>query len=207
MKKTPQPQLRPPTYYLELAKAECQYSNCPEVKWGAVLVNAEGVVVGQGFNYVPDDKLMRYCNPCIRTRIRSCTQNEKCAATHAEDNAIADALDKHGVEGATFCDMYLFGYRDNPDIPIVMRYYPCMPCARKLIQYKVQNLWFYQPTADPENETEMKWLPYNANKPWAKFLPHFITGDQFWWHPGHWLGMEGHEIKDVKLRSREKIGK
>ncbi len=195
--------IRPPDYYFELAKEQCIYSNCQEVYWGAVLVSLDGEVIGKGFNYVPSDALMRYCNPCIRTKIRSCTQSEKCAATHAEDNAIADALGGHNIDKISNSDMYIFGFRDSPNVPIVLRYYPCMPCARKLIQYRIRNLWLYQPTA--KNFKERKWLPFDEERMWAKFLPHFITGDQLWWHPGHWLGLEGSEIKDVDVKSKEKI--
>lgn len=193
-----------PEYYMKRAANIAKKSTCSEVHWGAILVK-DGKIIGRGFNNVSRQELYRHCKPiCIREGIRSCTQQEMCSATHAEANAIDDALEKYGHKVIKNSDMYIYGYRDHIDIPIVMRYYPCMTCALKMIQYSVHAVWFYQPTADPNNEEEMKWLPYDAARPWAKYLPNFITGDQLWWHPGHWLGLEGHDIDDINMNDNGK---
>jgi len=192
-------------YYMKRAAKVAKKSNCEMVHWGAVLVK-NGKIIGRGFNNVSQQALYRFCKPtCIRKGIRSCTQTEMCAATHAEANAIDDALVKNKLRWIKNADMYIYGYKSEINIPIVLKYYPCMTCAIKMIQYGVNAVWFYQPTADLNNEEEMKWLPYDNTKPWAKYLPNFITGDQLWWHPGHYLGLEGHDIKDIRTDDNRKI--
>ena len=184
---------RNPQYYLMEAKKVAKNSNCETTHWGAVLVNWRGKIIGRGHNYVPHDDLFRYCRPCIRVDIRSGTQQELCGATHAEVNCIEDAIAEHGVDNVLYCEMYLYGYSEiegTPNKPIVMLYYPCMTCSIKMMQYKVDKIWFYRPVARTPKERD--WLPHSVTE---KFLPDFITGNQFWFHPGIWLGLEGHEFK------------
>jgi len=186
-----------PYYYLEQAKEEARKSNCDQNHWGAVLVDWRGKIIGRGHNHVPHPDLFRYCKPCIRVDIRSCTEQERCAAVHAEEDAIINVY-KNGNSIDKDTDMYLYGYNEVegiPDNPIVMKFYPCMLCARFIIRYKVARVWFFRPVA--ETEQERLWLPFPKHeKDYGKpYLPDYIEMNQFWFHPGVWLGLEGHELQ------------
>lgn len=189
-----------------LAAKEAARSNCMQVYWGAIIVSRAGSIIGRGHTEVNSDDMFRFCTPsCIRKDIRSCTQTELCGSTHAETNAVEDALAQGNrilLQGSV---MFLYGYKEDPIKPIVMRYYPCMPCAKVMAKYKIDRLWFVQPTADPRNERELMWLPYDLSQRDKKYLPGFIQTPQFTWNAGHYLGLEGHDIEDVDTESKEKL--
>ena len=201
--------MKSPEHYLEIAKEEARHSNCEQTHWGAVLVNWKGEIIGLGHNHVPHPDLFRYCKPCIRRKIRSCEEVEKCAAIHAEEDAILDVW-RNGLRIEPDTDMYLYGYNEVegiPDKPIIMRYYPCMACARFILYHpNIKRLWFYRPVATTEEEK--LWLPFprhekDYNRP---YLPDFITGNQIWWHPGVYMGLEGTTLQHT-VNGRLKLGK
>jgi deoxycytidylate deaminase len=190
------PQLMSPAFYLDEAKKEAMKSTCVVTHWGAVLVDWQGRIVARGHNQVAHTDLYRYCKPCIRKDIRSCTETERCAAIHAEVDVIQNAL-RNGHKNMKYLSMYLYGYSElegTPDEPILIRYYPCMACAKELLHFKVGNIWFYRPVAVTEEERD--WLPFPKHEQdYDKtYLPDFIRGNQLWFHAGMWLGLEGHTI-------------
>ena len=189
-------ELMSPNYYLDEAKKEAKHSNCEQTHWGAVIVDWKGTIIGRGFNIVPHEDLYRHCKPCIRTNIRSCTQQEKCMAIHAEVRAIQDVY-KSGNKIGHDTDMYIYGYNEiagTPGMPILIRYYPCMSCALQILASGIRNVWMYRPIAT--NEDEKCWLPFpkheqDYNLP---YMPDWIRSETLPWFAGVWIGIEGHEL-------------
>lgn len=195
---------KPREYYMNEARKQALESNCQQTHWGAIVVDHEGEIIGRGFNYVPTDELYRYCNPCIRKDIRSSTQHEMCSARHAEVIALENVAVEHGIDGAEYCDMYLYGYNaieDRSDKPIIMEYYPCMDCAKAMIYFGVQRVFLYRPVATTKEEE--LWLPkdelgdinrYSFDLQ-RKYKLDWISNKQLWYHPSVWLGLAGRALK------------
>lgn len=76
-------------FILEAAE-EAKKSTCKKSHRGVVIVK-NGEIIGRGRNNTTIEK---YCNPCIRENIRDKGNVELCAAYHAEQDAIIDALEK-----------------------------------------------------------------------------------------------------------------
>ena len=76
-------------FILEAAE-EAKKSTCKKSQRGVVIVK-DGKIIGRGRN---DTTIEKYCNPCIRQNIDNKVNVELCAAYHAEQDAIIDALEK-----------------------------------------------------------------------------------------------------------------
>jgi deoxycytidylate deaminase len=75
--------------YMEEAAMEAEKSNCKKSKRGAVVVNADGEIIGRGYNEALVEK---YCDPCVREDVHDNTVTELCPAIHAEAAAILKKL-------------------------------------------------------------------------------------------------------------------
>lgn len=198
---------------MQEARKQAELSNCQQTHWGAILVNWQGKIIGRGFNYVPDDQLLRHCNPCIRRNIRSCTQHEMCSARHAEVLCLENAAVEYGVDAAIDGDMYIYGYSEiegNVNRPIIMEIYPCNDCAKAIIAAKVKRVFFYRPTA--QNKEEELWLPKKVGgerldlNSMRTYAIDFIEGKQLWFHPSMWLGLAGKTLTSRDVKHRFKLG-
>ncbi len=123
-------------YFLEIAKTASKRASCLRGKQvGAVLVK-EKQILATGYNGAPkgvEDCLER--NYCIRERnnIASGERLEYCRATHAEQNAVAQAASQGvATKGATL-------YTTN---------FPCVLCAKLLINAGIREIIFLEEEKD-----------------------------------------------------------
>lgn len=75
-------------FILEAAE-EAKKSTCKKSQRGVVIVK-DGEIIGRGRNNTTIEK---YCNPCIRQNIDNKVNVELCAAYHAEQDAMFNALE------------------------------------------------------------------------------------------------------------------
>lgn len=68
---------------------EGKKSNCTKSQRGALVVNADGEIIGRGYNWATIEK---YCDPCVREDVHDNGVTELCPAIHAEAMAILEKL-------------------------------------------------------------------------------------------------------------------
>ena len=137
------------TYYMGIALAVREKSNCTGNRVGAVLV-LQNRVISTGYNGVPEG--MKNClqGGCLRCRnpkglFPSGTGYDLCICVHAEQNALlSSARFGIAVEGAT----------------IYSTMQPCFGCGKELLQAKVKrivHLHQWTPSdVDPEMDSQKK---------------------------------------------------
>lgn len=104
--------------YLQRAERLAQQSNCQKSKFGAVLVDTTGKIIGGGYNYsiVPN-----LC--CMRSNTGHGCELERCGAVHAEQAAILHAAkERYNISGST---LWLWGDRYTGE-----GLYYCSLCGR-----------------------------------------------------------------------------
>jgi len=114
-------------YYLEIARAVALRSTCLRRQYGAVIVK-DDEIVSTGYNgSARGDVNCCDTGECYRKarNIPHGEQYEKCAAVHAEQNAIISASRKDMI-GAT---LYLFGSESGEPI---LDPCPCEICMRMI---------------------------------------------------------------------------
>ena len=113
------------SYYLRLAIAAARGSTCLRRKYGAVVVNPLGQVVGIGTNCEPGMSLCKLSGRCEREKlgIPHGERYELCRSVHAEMNAIIDA----GRERCAGATLYLAGYENGEPMEDPQ---PCDLCRR-----------------------------------------------------------------------------
>jgi len=127
-------------YFLEIAKTASKRASCLRgKKVGAVLVR-EKQILATGYNGAP--KGVKNClehNNCLREQnnLKSGERLELCRATHAEQNAIAQAA-YQGVstKGAT----------------LYTTVFPCVLCAKLLINAGVREIVFLEDEKDEQSK-------------------------------------------------------
>ncbi len=123
-------------YFLEIAKTASKRASCLRgKKVGAVLVK-EKQILATGYNGAP--KGVKDClerNYCIREQknLASGERLEYCRATHAEQNAIAQAASQGvATKGAT----------------LYTTVFPCVLCAKLLINAGIREIVFLEAEKD-----------------------------------------------------------
>lgn len=123
-------------YFLEIAKTASKRASCLRgKKVGAVLVR-EKQILATGYNGAP--KGVKDClelNYCIReqNRLKSGERLEYCRATHAEQNAVAQAAS----QGVATKGAILYTTR-----------FPCVLCAKLLINAGIKEIVFLEDEKD-----------------------------------------------------------
>ena len=128
-------------YFMKVEHAKTCYqladlSPCVKAKYGCVIVDPEGIIVGRGWNRSPNPSFSDCKNLCaggIRKGVASGTCIEACYAVHAEQWALLQAGDR--AKGAT---LFVTGYGSDGerrlDDPfsenVAMRGFYCSMCAR-----------------------------------------------------------------------------
>ena len=115
-------------------------SPCVRRKWGAVVVDAGGSVIGIGYNSVPKSAPVCAENNCIREQlgISSGERYDLCWATHAEVNAVLST----GEVALDGCVLYLAGY--EADGTIACGYEPCEMCRRVIRAYGIHEVHIFK---------------------------------------------------------------
>jgi dCMP deaminase len=112
-------------YYLGIAEAVSRRSTCLRRQYGAVIVK-DDQIISTGYNGSARGAVnccdVRYCWR-EANNVPHGEQYEKCAAVHAEDNAICQA--GRSSIGAT---LYLAGFENGVRIKAA----PCVMCERKI---------------------------------------------------------------------------
>lgn len=121
--------------FLELAKLIASWSKDPSTQVGAVLVNADKIVVGMGYNGFPrgvEDRHDRLHDRPTKYRM----------VVHAEVNAVLNA--GRAAKGATLYIWPSFGGAPNM----------CSDCAKVVIQAGVAEAVSYEHVGDPRADWE-----------------------------------------------------
>jgi len=100
-------------YYLNIAEAVMQRSNCLRRKYGAVIVK-DDEIIATGYNGAPRGE--KHCEICSKQNSKD--YENQCHSVHAEMNAIISAS-RRDMLGAT---LYLASDAPNPE--------PCDICRR-----------------------------------------------------------------------------
>ena len=121
-------------YFMQIADVAATRSTCLRRHVGAVLVSNDHRILATGYNGVP--RGIEHCltRGCLRTELNipSGTKHELCRGLHGEQNAIIQAARHGGVaqEGSTlYCTTY-----------------PCVQCAKMLINAGSSESCFESPT-------------------------------------------------------------
>lgn len=88
--------------FFEAARNAATKATCNRAHCGAVVVSADGRVIGKGYNAPPlGDESQRMCDTPLDKTIKQ--NNDKTCCVHAEWNAILDALKHHAdkIDGST----------------------------------------------------------------------------------------------------------
>lgn len=111
-------------YYIEIAKAVSLRSTCTKKHYGAVIVK-NGEVVSTGYN--GNVRGENHCTVCTKAPGNGDMEEyNKCAAVHAEMNAIISASRNEMLDA----DLYLAGFDVKTGEPIECEAWPCEICLR-----------------------------------------------------------------------------
>ncbi len=84
-------------FYFEKAAKQAKVATCTHAKCGAIVVDKNGVIIGEGFNAPPlNDENLRTCDENFDLSLKP--KYDKTCCIHAEWNAIINALKHHGSE-------------------------------------------------------------------------------------------------------------
>ena len=123
-------------YFLKLVRIIAQRSTCRRRQVGALLIKDKRIIAS-GYNGAPSG--MPHCLDigCLREQLKipSGERQELCRGLHAEMNAIIQAA----IYGVSTKDSIL--YCTN---------YPCILCAKMLVQAKIKKLIFISDYPDKE---------------------------------------------------------
>lgn len=127
-------------YYMNIAKAVSQRSNCIRKHYGAVIIK-DDVIVSTGYNGSP--RGFENCcdnSVCRRPNGKRNTDYENCQSVHAEQNALiqADRKDLIGAELYLYCEeVYKYCNIQNNVNPTGFSLSKCEPGNCKINNYKV----------------------------------------------------------------------
>ena len=130
------------------AQKVAQLATCNRAHCGAVVVTAEGRMIGKGYNAPPlGDESQRMCDAELDKTIKQ--NNDKTCCVHAEWNAILDALKHHPdkVEGSA---LYFMRVNDMGEFTEAGEPY-CTVCSRLALEsgIKLFGLWNNGPEMIP----------------------------------------------------------
>lgn len=120
-------------YYLDIARAVAQRSNCLCVAFGCIIVREDQII---STGYVGAPRKTKDCMElgfCIRREknIESGQGYEMCRSVHAEMNAIINAA-RAGVSLLNG-DMYLYTAKKTKGDLLPIQSYPCLLCKKMII--------------------------------------------------------------------------
>ncbi len=121
------------SYYLNIARAVAEKSNCRVVAFGCLIVKDDQII---STGYTGSPRKTKDCIDlgfCIRRRnnIESGRGYEICRSVHAEMNAIINAA-RSGVSLLNG-DMYMHTSRKDEDGLTPTKAYPCLLCKKMII--------------------------------------------------------------------------
>jgi len=124
-----------PLKFVGVAKAAAALSKDPSTKVGCVVVDDDGSVLSLGYNGFPrgvDDLPQRYAD----------RDTKLIFVAHAESNAIAQAA-RHGVRllGSTM---------------VLTALYPCMNCAKQIIQAGIKRVYAPRMSKDVNEQWKLE---------------------------------------------------
>jgi deoxycytidylate deaminase len=148
-------------YFFEKAAQVAREATCHRAQCGSVVVSAEGVIIGSGFNAPPmESESQRMCSAQYDTSLKP--KSDKTCCVHAEWNAILDAAIHNGIHiaGATlyFMRVDTKGEFTNAGEPY------CTVCSRLALQSGISTfgLWESGPRMIPTDEYNLMSYSYYA---------------------------------------------
>ncbi|KNE61245.1 hypothetical protein AMAG_06992 [Allomyces macrogynus ATCC 38327] len=124
------------TYFITLAHLAARRSNCMKKRVGCI-VTYDNLVVSTGYNGTPRGLANCASGGCARCNgnARAGVALDACLCLHAEENALLEA-GMRATSGATlYCTMF-----------------PCLGCAKKIVQAKVVTVVYSAPYAPADDK-------------------------------------------------------
>jgi deoxycytidylate deaminase len=115
--------------YCDIARDLAKKSDMEKSKHGAVIVNGKKII-GMGYN--------RYCN------INNCN-NKNCYTTHAEVDAILNAVTTNGKQSLKNSELYVIRISNreiNLSRPSLKLSKPCEACSDFIVKNKIKMVYY-----------------------------------------------------------------
>ena len=133
-------------HFMNIAKETSKRSTCLRRRTGAVLVTRDKWLIAEGYNGAP--KGLPHCEElggCLREQLKvpSGERHEICRAVHAEMNVIIRAA--------------LYG-ASTKNTTLYTTTFPCIICAKILINAGIEQIVFLEEYGDSESNTEARKL-------------------------------------------------
>lgn len=129
-------------YFMDIAECVARRSTCIRRSVGAIIVK-DRRILATGYNGAP--RSMAHCTDigCLRDElgVPSGERHELCRGIHAEQNAIIQAA-MHGVS--------------IRDATLYCTTFPCIICAKMIINAGIRTVYYKYPYADPTSEKMLK---------------------------------------------------
>ena len=119
--------IKKPFYFMKVAELTAENSTCTKKGVGAVLVR-EGKILATGYNGAPSG--VEHCTEktCLRRLVRDNQHRELCRGCHAEVNTIIQCA--------------IHGTQIGEEAVIYCTHFPCMSCAKLIINAKIKSIIF-----------------------------------------------------------------
>lgn len=127
-------------------------SECAKMKFGSVITDARGEIIGEGWNHFVDDCLGDFDCCEARKNIPSGTRLEYCKAVHAEQHAVADAV-RGGCNDFSNVKLYVAG-TNGDGVPFFQTKFYCSFCARILKVFGVRRVFVMSKDGWVENSIQ-----------------------------------------------------
>ena len=127
-------ELKERDYYMFVAQLTSFRSKDPKKQVGACIVDKNGKIVSTGYNGFPNNHDDKFPWEKQKTKDVNCKHMYVC---HAELNAIVNKYDAD-ISGCT----------------IYQTLFPCVNCARLIIQSQIKEIFYYEFDGDKKNNSE-----------------------------------------------------
>ncbi len=126
--------------YFREAEKESEKSLCMRSKCGTIIVDADGTIIGRGYNAPPQDDIsVRHCDR--KHELSDTFKSDKTCCVHAEQRAIIDALKNNSgkLKGAT---LYFVRLDDNGNMKYSGKPY-CTICSKMALDVGIKYFVLY----------------------------------------------------------------
>ena len=134
-------------WYMQIAQVVSQRATCARRKVGCVIVDIFGNIMSTGYNGVPRGFTHCLDVPCSGAKEKSGEGLDKCAAVHAEQNAIAQCPDINSIKS------------------VYVTTAPCVSCLKLIINTGATHIFFKEDYPQAQAAGEL-WCRSHPNRDW-----------------------------------------
>lgn len=135
-------------WYMRIAEIVAERATCSRRKVGCVVVDIFGNIMSTGYNGVPRGVTHCIDVPCSGAKEKSGQGLDKCAAVHAEVNAIAQCNNIQQIK-SVYCTTA-----------------PCVSCLKLIINTGATHIFFREPYPQAEAAGEL-WCRSHPDRDWV----------------------------------------